>query len=154
MNESARWLRPQSPGTPIDAGLEGGTPVARKAAGRTRTSAVEAARATRQPEISQEEQILRAATLYLIQNHGMFLVATAAREARIRGVRVWIITVTLRFARGHEGYIGDLLYDGEQFTFLTEQALMDERAQKIAEDPEGLREWNDYRDSTLHSGEA
>jgi hypothetical protein len=60
----------------------------------------------------------------------------------------------LRFATRHEGYIGDLLYDGEQFMFLTEQSVMDERAQKIAEDPKGLREWIDYRASTLHSGEA
>ena len=126
----------------------------RKAAERRRTRTIEVARATRQPEMSEEEQILRTATLYLIQNHGMFLVATGAREARIKGFRVWIITVTLRFATGHEGYIGDLLYDGEQFMFLTEQSVMDERAQKIAEDPDGLRQWNDYRASTLHSGEA
>src|SRR5262249_48857174 len=109
----------------------------------------EAARRPRRPEMNEEEeQVLRAATLHLIQKHGMFLVATGARAARIKGFRVWIITVSLRYAAGHEGYIGDLLYDGEHFTFLTEQSVLDERAQKIAEDPEGLRQWNEYRAST------
>jgi hypothetical protein len=88
-----------------------------------------------------------------MQKHGMFLVATGAREARVKGFRVWIITVTLRYATGHEGYIGDLLYDGEQFTFLTEQSVMDERAKKIAEDPDAMREWNEYQASTLRPAE-
>jgi hypothetical protein len=84
----------------------------------------------------------------------MFLVATGIREARIRGFRVWIITVTLRYGAGDEGYIGDLLYDGEEFTFLTEQSVMDERARKIADDPERIKKWNEYRTSTLHAGKA
>jgi hypothetical protein len=96
----------------------------------------------RRPEPNNEEEhILRAATLHLIQKHGMFLVATGARAARIKGFRVWIITVALRYATGNEGYIGELLYDGEQFTFLTEASVIDERARKMAADPEGLREW-------------
>ncbi len=44
----------------------------------------------------------------------MFLVATALREARVKGFRVWIITVTLRYATGDEAYVGDLLYDGDR----------------------------------------
>ncbi len=100
-------------------------------------------------ENGEVERILRAATLHLITHHGMFLVATAARQTLVRDLPVWIITVTLRFDVGQEGYIGDLLYDGEQFMFLTDQAVMDERARKIAEDPEGLRKWNEYRASTL-----
>lgn len=100
-----------------------------------------------------QEQVLRAATLYLIQKHGMFLVATDAREMSIRGLRVWIISVTLRFAEEHEGYVGDLLYDGREFMFLTPQSVIDERARLIAEDPDALRKWNEYRASTLHAGE-
>jgi hypothetical protein len=144
---------PENPGRP-EAGVEGGSPVVRKARQGTRTRAVEAALRPRRPEINEEEeQILRAATLHLIQKHGMFLVATGTREVQIKGFRVWIITMTLRYAAGHEGYIGDLLYDGEQFTFLTEQSVMDQRAQEIAEDPEELRKWDEYRASTLHPGE-
>jgi hypothetical protein len=113
------------------------------------------AKPSKRPEATERvEQVLRAATLHLVQKHGMFLVATGARELWIKGFRAWIITVTLRYAAGHEGYIGDLLYDGEQFSFLTEQSNMDERAQRIAGDPEGLRRWNEYRASTLHPGEA
>jgi hypothetical protein len=109
----------------------------------------------KQPELNRgEEEILRAATLHLMQKQGMFLVATGAREVRIRGLQVWIITVTLRFTTGHEGYIGDLHYDGEEFTFLTEQPVMDERARKIADDPERLRKWNEYRASTLHASQG
>ncbi|MFO0927798.1 MAG: hypothetical protein U0736_12290 [Gemmataceae bacterium] len=84
-----------------------------------------------------EEQILRQATLYLIQKHGMFLVATRARPLRIRGMAVWVITVTLRLTAGQEGTIGDLLYDGEAFTFLTDPAVMEERACQIAGDTAG-----------------
>ncbi len=109
----------------------------------------------RKPEIlDEEERILREATKHLVFKHGMFLVATGIREAQIKGFRVWIITVTLRYGAGDEGYIGDLLYDGEEFTFLTEQSVMDERARKIADDPERIRKWNEYRTSTLYSGKA
>lgn len=61
--------------------------------------------------------------------------ATGLREVTIKGFPVWIITVTLRYDKGDEGYIGDLVYDGEKFTFLTEQSVMDERARKIADNP-------------------
>ena len=112
-------------------------------------------RRPRQPEVNEEEErILRAATLHLITKHGMFLVATGARQMSIRGMPVWIITVTLRFDKGVEDYIGDLLYDGEAFTFLTEPSVMDDRARKIANEPERLRRWNEYRRSALHAGEG
>jgi len=107
------------------------------------------------PEIlDEEERILREATQHLILKHGMFLVATGLREMRIKGIRIWIITVTLRYDVRDETYIGDLLYDGEAFTFLTEQAVMDERAQKLADDPEKMRKWNEYPASTLPAGKA
>jgi hypothetical protein len=102
----------------------------------------------------EQERILREATKHLVFECGMFLVATGIREARIKGLRVWIITVALRYGSGDEGYIGDLLYDGEAFTFLTEQSVMDERARQIAEDPEGIWQWNEYRASTLRPAKA
>jgi len=108
-----------------------------------------------QPKINvEEEKVLQAATIHLIRKHGMFLVATCVREARVKGFQVWISTVTLRFATGDEAYIGDLLYDGEDFTFLTEQAVMDERARKLADDPERIRKWHEYRASILRAGKA
>ena len=67
----------------------------------------------------------------------MFLVAAGIRETSIKGLRVWVITVILRYTTRHEGYVGDLLYDGENFTFLTEQSVMDERVRQIAADPKG-----------------
>ncbi len=79
--------------------------------------------------LDKEERIFQKATLHLITKHGGLLVATDLRETRIRGFRVWIITVTLRYPTGHEGYVGDLLYDGKDFTFLTEKSIMDERLQ-------------------------
>ena len=127
----------------------------KKASKVTRANASSVTKRRRQPEVlDEEERILREATKHLVYKHGMFLVATGVREARIKGFRVWIITVTLRYGTGDEGYIGDLLYDGEDFTFLTEQSVMDERARKIADDPERMRQWNEYRASTLHAGKA
>lgn len=84
----------------------------------------------------------------------MSLVATGVREVRVKGLPVWIVTVTLRYPTGHEGYVGDLLYDGDDFSFLTEQSVMDRRVQEIAEDPERVRKWNEHRASTLPAGEG
>jgi hypothetical protein len=136
-------------------GLEGGSPVVRKAREQTQPSTVEVARPTREPEINQEEeQILRKALKYLVFKHGHLLVPTGIRQERDQGSRSWIITVTLRYPTGFEGEIGDLLYDGQEFTFLTPPELREERARPIAEDPEGIRQWNEYRASTLPPGEG
>jgi hypothetical protein len=122
----------------------------KKANKPTRAKARAVPKRRRKPEVPDEqERILREATKHLVFESGMFLVATGIREARIKGFRVWIITVALRYGSGDEGYIGDLLYDGEVFTFLTEQSVMDERARKIADDPERIRQWNEYRASTF-----
>jgi hypothetical protein len=99
----------------------------------------------------QDEEILRAATIHLIMKHGSLLVATGVRA---EGTRRWIITVTLRYPTGHEGYIGDLLYDGKQFAFLTPDEVRRERARQIEDDPEGRRKWNEYRGSTLPAREG
>lgn len=130
------------------------SPMVKKVPNTTR-SRVSATANRRQPQVTdEEEQILREATKHLVFQHGMFLVATGLREARIKAVRVWIITVTLRYTTGHEGYIGDLLYDGEEFSFLTPPEVRKERARQIAADPERTRKWNDYRASTLPAGEG
>lgn len=100
----------------------------------------------------EEEQVLRAATRFLVQKHGLFLVATGARRLSVRELPVWVVQVALRYDRGHEGYLGDLLFDGEQFTFLTEPSVMDERARAVAGDAEGLRRWHEYRAATLQPG--
>jgi hypothetical protein len=105
-------------------------------------------------EVVEEERVLQAATLHLIQKQGMFLVATGIRTVFIKRFPVRIITVMLRYPTGHEGYVGDLLYDGEEFTFLTERSVMDERIRRIADDPERLRKWNEYQSSTLQAGEG
>src|SRR5262245_45245162 len=105
------------------------------------------------PIIDEEEQILRAATIHLIRHHGGLLLATDLREQPAEGGRTWVLTVTLRYPTGHEGYIGDLLYDGKEFTFLTPEDVRKERARQISEDPEGVRNWNEYRTSTLQAGE-
>jgi hypothetical protein len=136
-------------------GLEGGPPVVAKAREPARTSTVEAARPTREPEIDQEEEgILRKALKYLVLKHGHLLVPTAIREERDQGSRRWIITVTLRHPSGFEGEIGDLLYDGQEFPFVTPPEVRKERARRLAEDPEAIRRWNEYRASTLPPGEG
>jgi hypothetical protein len=121
---------------------------------RVRASAANLLTRKRKPEVhDEEEQVLRAATLHLMMKHGSLLLATRARPTSVKGIKVWIVTVTLRYPTGHEGYVGDLLYDGEQFTFLTEQSVRDERVRRIAEDPERVRKWHEYRDSTLRARE-
>lgn len=120
----------------------------------TRSKLATATKRRKKPEAidEQEERICREAIKYLLFNHGGLLVPTAVRETRIKGFPVWILTVTLRYPTGHEGYVGDLLYDGENFTLLTEQSVMDERARQIAADPERARKWNEFRAATLQAG--
>ena len=125
-------------------------PMVKQVAERTRKKRRKATHRKPKPDLGeQEDEILRAATLELVTKHGGHFVATGLRETRIKGFRVWIITVILRYATGLGGYVGDLLYDGEKFTFLTEQSVIDERVRQIAADPEGIRQWNEYRASTL-----
>ena len=128
--------------------------MANKLAKAPRTKAPIAKKRRKKEWPDEEELMLREAIKYLIRHHGMFLVPTRRREILIKGCPAWIITVTLRYITGHEGYIGDLLYDGENFTFLTEEVVMDERARKIADDPEGKRKWDEYRASTLQAGKS
>jgi hypothetical protein len=84
----------------------------------------------------------------------LWTVAGIREDQGADGSRRWIIAVHLRYPTGFEGYLGDLLYDGEQITELTDLELMRERAKQIAADPEGIRQWNEYRASTLPPGEA
>jgi hypothetical protein len=109
-------------------------------------------RARRAPD--EEEGILQAATLHLITKHGGLFVATGVREIHVKGFPVWIIKVMLRYPTGFDGYVGDLLYDGDNFKFLTEQSVIDERVRQIEADPEGVRQWNEYRAATLRTAKA
>jgi hypothetical protein len=121
-----------------------------QASARKRTKPGTATRRQSKPPLDKErEDMLRKATLELITKHGMFLVATDVRETHVKEIRIWIITVSLRYTTGHEGYVGKLLYDGDTFTFLTEPAVLNERIAKIANDPERERKWKEYRASTL-----
>lgn len=104
--------------------------------------------------IDKEERILRAATIYLMRKVAGLLVATELREEQKEGFRRWIITVTLRYPTGHEGYVGDLLFDGKGFSFITPLEVRKERIKKIAADPAGIRQWNEHRASTLRPGKA
>ena len=104
--------------------------------------------------LSKKERILQKATEHLILKHGGLLVATALREARVKGSRVWIITVTVRYPTGHEGYVGDLLYDGSEFTFLTPPEVVTERVRQIEGNPALQREWDEYRAATLSARKA
>ena len=109
------------------------------------------------PIDQEQEHVLRKAQEYLLfeaKRPMLWTVARIREEKAAGGSRRWIIAVHLRYPTGFEGYLGDLLYDGERFTELTDPEAMRERARKIAADPEGVRQWNEYRASTLPPGEA
>jgi len=103
----------------------------------------------------QEEELLRKATIHLITKHGGLLVATDVREERSgEGPPRWVIAFVLRYPLGHEGYVGDLLYDGKEFTFLTPPEVIEQRVKEIAADPERQRQWDAYRASTPPPGKG
>jgi hypothetical protein len=92
--------------------------VARNAPEPTQTTVLQPAQPSRTRRVTEEEeQILRRALKYLVFRHGHLLVPTGIREETDRRTRRWIITVTLRYPTGFEGEIGELLYDGREFTF-------------------------------------
>jgi hypothetical protein len=106
---------------------------------QTRTRAAQTARRQKSHELNEEEeQILKRAQIYLLfeAKRPMFWhVADIREEKDERGSRRWIVAVHLRAPSGHEGYLGDLLYDGERFTELTDVELMRARVQQVAADP-------------------
>jgi hypothetical protein len=128
----------------------------KKARGRTRKSAAKPARRPRTPELNEEEErILQKAQIYLLleaRRPHLWTVADIREEKTEDGSRRWIIAVNLRYTTGFEGYLGDLLYDGEKITELTDLELMRERARQIAADPEGRRQWDELKASALRTG--
>jgi hypothetical protein len=126
--------------------------VATRSRGHARERAAGSKRRKRKPDINQEEEeILKRAQSYMLFEAGrpMFWTVAGIREEKgDDGSRRWNIAVNLRYPTGFEGYLGDLLYDGTRFTELTDLEVMRERGRQIAADPEGIRQWNEYRAAT------
>jgi hypothetical protein len=132
--------------------------VATRSRGPARGDTVETKRRRRKFEINpEEEEILKKAQIYLLFEAGrpMFWTVAGIREEKAEdGSRRWIIAVNLRYPTGFEGYLGDLLYDGERFTELTDVEVMWERGRQIADDPERERMWNELQASAVPSEEG
>ena len=99
----------------------------------------------------EEERIIQKAANYCLRRFPLLWTTGGFPEEHTdeKGTRYWIIRMYLRYPTGHEGYLGDLLYDGKNFSELTDRERMLERAGKIAADPECARKWNEYRASTV-----
>lgn len=112
---------------------------------------------TKQSLLNEEEEILRRAQIYLLfeaKRPMLWTVAGIREEKAGDSPRRWIVAVNLRYPTGFEGYLGDLLVDGERITELTDLETMRERARQIAAEPEGIRQWNEYQASMIQAGEA
>jgi hypothetical protein len=131
--------------------------VVNKAKKRTRKKVpTTAGRARRRALTEEDENIISEAATYCLHHFPMLWTTGGLPEERVGedGSRHWIIRVYLRYPTGFDGYLGDLLYDGKQFTELTDRELMRQRAKAIAADPEGIRQWNELRASTPRPGKA
>jgi hypothetical protein len=155
MSERIRTKTAPDRRTLVGAALVGESSVASKAREPMGTNAAKVTRWAKAPQLDeQEEQILREAIKYLLFNHGHLLVPARIRADGQCGARRWVNTVHLRYPTGFEGEIGELLYDGAEFTFLTPSEVRRQRAQKIADDAEGIRQWNELQASALPPGET
>ena len=108
------------------------------------------------PPDPEEERILKRAQIYLLfeaQRPMLWTVADIREEKGDDGSRRWVIAVHLRYPTGHEGYLGDLLFDGERVTELTDLELMRQRGREIAADPARQREWEAYLAANPSPGE-
>jgi hypothetical protein len=103
------------------------------------------------PEASEElVQILQQARVWCLRNLPMLWTPDRIREEpSIEGERRWVIAVHLVYPTGHEGYVGDIQYDGKRFTRLTDLEVMRERSRQIAADPERQRLWDGFLAPTL-----
>jgi hypothetical protein len=104
----------------------------------------------------QEVHIIREAMCYCLHHFPMLWTTGGLPEEHVAddGVVKWLIHVYLRYPTGHEGYLGDLLYDGKSFAELTDREVMRQRARQIEADPALQREWDEYRASTLPTRKA
>ena len=104
----------------------------------------------------EEEAILKRAQIYLLfeaRRPMLWTVADIREEQADDGSRRWIIAVHLRYPTGHEGYLGDLLFDGERISELTDLELMRQRGRAIAADPARQREWDEHLAANPSPGE-
>ena len=109
------------------------------------------------PLDEEEEAILKRAQIYLLfeaRRPMLWTVADIREEKGDDGSRRWVIAVHLRYPTGHEGYLGDLLFDGERITELTDLELMRQRGREIAADPARQRKWDEYRAANPSPGEG
>jgi hypothetical protein len=125
--------------------------VVKKTSKATGSRASGKAKRKRAGELTHEqEHILREAMCYCLHHFPMlWTTGGVPEERRENGLRRWVVRIYLRYPTGHEGYLGDLLYDGKQFSEMTDRELMRERAREIEADPALQREWDEYRASTL-----
>lgn len=82
----------------------------------------------------EQERIIQAAATYCLRNFPMLWTTGGLPEEchAENGARQWLVHIFLRYPMGQEGYLGDLLYDGNQFSELTTRQIMSERAKVIA----------------------
>jgi hypothetical protein len=121
----------------------------------TRKKTGEATKGKRPRQLTpQEQNILREAMCYCLHHFPMLWTTGGLPQECVAddGCRRWIIAVYLRYPTGHEGYLGDLRYDGKQFTEVTDRKVMEGRAKQIEADPARQREWDEYRASTVARG--
>ena len=115
-------------------------------------------RPSKVPRLDEEEEaILKRAQIYLLfeaKRPMLWTVAGIREEKATDGSRRWIIAVHLRYPTGHEGYLGDLLFDGTRIVELTDVELMRQRGRVIAADPALQMEWEAFLAANPSPGKA
>ena len=102
----------------------------------------------------QKASIHMRATAYCFRHFPTLWTIGKIRWEKHGRKQQWRIAVVLRYPTGYEKELGELLFDGKDFAVVTPRSLMNQRAQKIADDPTLHQEWNDYRGSSLPAREA
>ncbi len=88
---------------------------------------------------AEDEHIISGAATYCLRHFPMLWTTEGLPEECTgdNGARHWIIRLYLRYPTGFEGYLGDLRYDGAEFTELTDRSVMLERAGRLPPIPRG-----------------
>jgi hypothetical protein len=88
---------------------------------------------------AEDISVARKAAVYCLFHYPSLWTAGPPRWNGVE--QRWTIPVFLRYPTGHEAELGQLAFDGKEFTPLTERAVTEKRAQTLAEDPAFQRAW-------------
>lgn len=91
------------------------------------------------PPTAGAEEVSRLAAIYCLRTYPTLWTAGVAQRVESG----WVVPIRVHYPTGRDCEIGQLAYDGREFTPLTDRAVMAEVVRKIEADLEFQRQWHE-----------